>query len=107
MDARILDYMQRYKFKKVVICNDTDTGLRAVIAIHSTALGPATGGLRMWTYAKEEDAIFDAMRSLFEDRKILERNFQNQWSRGAFYRANLGTFWERAVRRVRRVAGIK
>ena len=62
MDARILDYMQRYKFKKVVICNDTDTGLRAVIAIHSTALGPATGGLRMWTYAKEEDAIFDAMR---------------------------------------------
>ncbi|MUH49756.1 MAG: leucine dehydrogenase [Actinobacteria bacterium] len=54
--------MQRYKFKKVVICNDTDTGLRAVIAIHSTALGPATGGLRMWTYAKEEDAIFDAMR---------------------------------------------
>lgn len=62
MDARILDYMQRYKFKKVVMCNDTDTGLRAVIAIHSTALGPATGGLRMWTYANEQDAIFDAMR---------------------------------------------
>jgi leucine dehydrogenase len=62
MDARVLDYMQRYRFKKVVICNDTDTGLRAVIAIHSTALGPATGGLRMWTYAREEDAIFDAMR---------------------------------------------
>lgn len=62
MDARILDYMQRYRFKKVVICNDTDTGLRAVIAIHSTALGPATGGLRMWTYEREEDAIFDALR---------------------------------------------
>lgn len=62
MDARILDYMQRHKFKKVVICNDTDSGLRAVIAIHSTALGPATGGLRMWTYANEQDAIFDAMR---------------------------------------------
>ncbi len=62
MDARILDYMQRYRFKKLVICNDTDTGLRAVIAIHSTALGPATGGLRMWTYANEEDAIFDALR---------------------------------------------
>jgi leucine dehydrogenase len=62
MDARILDYMQRHRFKKVVICNDTDTGLRAVIAIHSTALGPATGGLRMWTYEREEDAIFDAMR---------------------------------------------
>jgi leucine dehydrogenase len=62
MDARILDYMQRYRFKKLVICNDTDTGLRAVIAIHSTALGPATGGLRMWTYDREEDAIFDALR---------------------------------------------
>ncbi|MCU1394082.1 MAG: Glu/Leu/Phe/Val dehydrogenase dimerization region [Ilumatobacteraceae bacterium] len=62
MDARILDYMQQYKFKKIVICNDTDSGLRAVIAIHSTHLGPATGGLRMWTYEREEDAIFDAMR---------------------------------------------
>lgn len=62
MDARILDYMQQYKFKKLVICNDTDSGLRAVIAIHSTRLGPATGGLRMWTYDREEDAIFDALR---------------------------------------------
>ncbi len=62
MDARILDYMQKYKFKKLVICNDTDSGLRAVIAIHSTRLGPATGGLRMWTYEREEDAIFDALR---------------------------------------------
>ncbi len=62
MDARILDYMQQHKFKKVVMCNDSDSGLRAVIAIHSTALGPATGGLRMWTYANEQDAIFDAMR---------------------------------------------
>ena len=62
MDARILDYMQLHRFKKVVICNDTDSGLRAVIAIHSTALGPATGGLRMWTYASENDAIFDALR---------------------------------------------
>ena len=48
--------------RSCVLCNDTDTGLRAVIAIHSTALGPATGGLRMWTYASEEDAIFDALR---------------------------------------------
>lgn len=62
MDARILDYMQRYKFKKLLLCNDTDSGLRSVIAIHSTALGPATGGLRMWTYEREEDAIFDALR---------------------------------------------
>lgn len=62
MAATIFDYLRRYKFKKVVLCNDTDIGLRAVIAIHSTALGPAAGGLRMWTYASEEEAIMDALR---------------------------------------------
>ncbi len=62
MSAPVLDYLQRYRFKKLLLCNDTATGLRAVIAIHSTALGPATGGLRMWTYASEQDAIFDALR---------------------------------------------
>lgn len=62
MDAPVLDYMQRHRFKKLLVCNDTDTGLRAVVAIHSTALGPATGGLRMWTYASENDAIMDALR---------------------------------------------
>ena len=62
MTAPIFDYLKRYRFKKVVLCNDTDIGLRAVIAIHSTALGPATGGLRMWTYSSEEEAIMDALR---------------------------------------------
>lgn len=62
MDAPILDYMQRYNFKKLVLLNDSKSGLRGVIAIHSTALGPATGGLRMWTYDSEQDAIMDALR---------------------------------------------
>jgi leucine dehydrogenase len=62
MDAPILDYMRKYNFKKVVLLNDANTGLRGVIAIHSTALGPAGGGLRMWTYPSEQDAILDAMR---------------------------------------------
>jgi leucine dehydrogenase len=62
MDAPILDYLRQHRFKKLQLCNDTATGLRAVIAIHSTALGPATGGLRMWTYASESDAIMDALR---------------------------------------------
>ena len=60
--AKILDYMRRYDYKKVVLCNDSTSGLRAVIAIHSTHLGPATGGLRMWPYATDEEAIFDALR---------------------------------------------
>jgi leucine dehydrogenase len=58
----VFDYLQRYKFKKVLLCNDTEIGLRAIIAIHSTTLGPAMGGLRMWTYAAEQDAIMDALR---------------------------------------------
>jgi leucine dehydrogenase len=48
--------------KKVLLCHDPDSGLRAVIAIHSTALGPATGGTRMWTYDPDGAAITDALR---------------------------------------------
>jgi leucine dehydrogenase len=62
MSAKVMDYMRRYDYKKVVMCNDSQSGLRAVIAIHSTQLGPATGGLRMWPYATDEEAIFDALR---------------------------------------------
>ena len=62
MDAPILEYMREHGFKKLQLCNDSATGLRAVIAIHSTALGPAAGGLRMWTYRTEADAIMDALR---------------------------------------------
>ena len=62
MSARIFDYMRRYDYRKLVMCNDASSGLRAIIAIHSTSLGPATGGLRMWPYASEEEAIFDALR---------------------------------------------
>ncbi len=62
MDLDVFDYLQTYRFKKVVLCNDSDSGLRAVIAIHSTALGPATGGLRMWTYDSDGAAVLDALR---------------------------------------------
>lgn len=54
--------MAKHGHKKLVLCNDLSTGLKAVIAIHSTDLGPATGGLRMWPYATEEEAILDALR---------------------------------------------
>lgn len=42
--------------------SDTRTGLKAIIAIHSTALGPAAGGCRMWQYSNEADATRDALR---------------------------------------------
>jgi leucine dehydrogenase len=62
MKGYIFDYLTKYDFRKVVLCQNRDVGLRAVIAIHSTALGPATGGLRMWAYDSEEDAVMDALR---------------------------------------------
>ena len=44
------------------MCQDKESGLKAIIAIHDTTLGPALGGCRMWTYASEEQAIEDALR---------------------------------------------
>jgi len=49
-------------FEQIVFCNDNEVGLRAIIAIHSTRLGPATGGCRMWDYATETEALTDVLR---------------------------------------------
>src|SRR5580704_9385565 len=46
----------------VAFFDDKASGLRAIIAIHSTALGPACGGTRMFKYATTEDALTDALR---------------------------------------------
>lgn len=48
--------------EQVMFCSDPASGLKAIIAVHSTALGPAVGGTRMWDYASEEDAIRDVLR---------------------------------------------
>ena len=48
--------------ERVLFCSDKDSGLRAIIAVHSTVLGPGAGGCRMWQYASEEDAISDVLR---------------------------------------------
>ncbi|WP_107094995.1 Leu/Phe/Val dehydrogenase [Streptomyces chattanoogensis] len=47
--------------EQVVLCQDRGSGLKAVIAIHSTALGPALGGTRFHAYASEEEAVQDAL----------------------------------------------
>jgi valine dehydrogenase (NAD+) len=47
--------------EQVVFCQDTQTGLRAIIAIYSTALGPALGGTRFYPYAAEDDALSDVL----------------------------------------------
>ena len=47
--------------EQVVFCHDEPTGLRAIIAIHSTALGPALGGTRFYPYASEAEALADVL----------------------------------------------
>lgn len=51
-----------YGHEKVVYCNVPEVGLKAIIGIHSTAMGPAVGGCRMRAYEREEDALFDVLR---------------------------------------------
>ncbi|MBD1372994.1 Glu/Leu/Phe/Val dehydrogenase [Hazenella sp. IB182357] len=58
----IFDYMEKYDYEQLVMCQDKNSGLKAIIAIHDTTLGPALGGTRMWTYKSEEEAIEDALR---------------------------------------------
>ncbi|MDT8321539.1 MAG: Glu/Leu/Phe/Val dehydrogenase dimerization domain-containing protein [Xanthomonadales bacterium] len=48
--------------EQVIFCHNRDVGLRAIIAIHDTTLGPALGGTRMWPYNTEEEALRDVLR---------------------------------------------
>lgn len=48
--------------EQVVFCHDKDTGLKAIIGVHNTVLGPALGGTRMWNYTNEWEALNDVLR---------------------------------------------
>lgn len=48
--------------EQLVFCSDAETGLKAIIAVHSTALGPAVGGCRLWNYESDEAAVNDVLR---------------------------------------------
>ncbi len=48
--------------EQIVFCNDQETGLKAIIGIHNTTLGPALGGTRMWQYNNEWEALNDVLR---------------------------------------------
>lgn len=58
----MFQYLEKYDYEQVVFCQDKQSGLKAIIAIHDTTLGPALGGTRMWMYPSEEAAIEDALR---------------------------------------------
>ena len=58
----VFDHSGFTAHEQVVFCHDDEAGLRAIIAIHSTRLGPAAGGVRMWPYGSEDEALTDALR---------------------------------------------
>ena len=58
----IFSRLSEYDHEQVMICQDKNTGLHAIIAIHNTVLGPGLGGTRMWQYANDLDALTDALR---------------------------------------------
>jgi leucine dehydrogenase len=58
----IFQRIQPEGFEQVVFCQDSSVGLKAIISLHSLALGPAAGGCRVWNYATEEEALNDVLR---------------------------------------------
>ncbi|HVB72223.1 MAG TPA: Glu/Leu/Phe/Val dehydrogenase dimerization domain-containing protein [Ktedonobacteraceae bacterium] len=62
MESLIFDRMASYDYENLFFCQEKTLGLRAIIAIHNTTLGPAAGGIRVWPYTSEAEAIEDALR---------------------------------------------
>ena len=58
----IIEKVTNTDHERVLFARDTASGYRGIIAIHSTALGPAVGGTRFWNYATDEEALIDALR---------------------------------------------
>ncbi|MCP4460060.1 MAG: Glu/Leu/Phe/Val dehydrogenase [Cytophagales bacterium] len=60
--STLFDSMSNMDHEQLVFCHDKATGLKAIVGIHNTVLGPAMGGTRMWNYATEEEAVKDVLR---------------------------------------------
>ena len=58
----VFDRIAADGYEQIVFCHDSASGLRAIIAIHSTRLGPGLGGTRFHPYATEDDALVDVLR---------------------------------------------
>ena len=58
----IFETLAQTGHEQVVFCHNKDVGLKAIIAIHNTVLGPALGGTRMWAYKTEQEALNDVLR---------------------------------------------
>lgn len=62
VELNVLKDMNAMGHEQVVFCQDEATGLKAIIGIHNTVLGPALGGTRMWHYASDAEALEDVLR---------------------------------------------
>ena len=60
--SNLFQMIKNMGHEQVVFCHDKETGLKAIIAIHNTVLGPALGGTRMWHYEDESLALQDVLR---------------------------------------------
>lgn len=60
--TNIFEQIQIEGHEQLLVCSDSASGLRALIAIHNTNLGPALGGCRMWPYASFDEALSDVLR---------------------------------------------
>ncbi|MDQ3072032.1 MAG: leucine dehydrogenase [Bacteroidota bacterium] len=58
----LFEKLTEHDYEQVVFCQDKFTGLKAIIAIHNTTLGPGLGGTRMYDYKSDNEAIVDALR---------------------------------------------
>ncbi|MCF7803693.1 MAG: leucine dehydrogenase [Candidatus Marinimicrobia bacterium] len=58
----IFSEIENRDHEQIVFCSDKEAGLRAIISIHDTTLGPSLGGCRMWNYNNEEEALRDVLR---------------------------------------------
>ncbi len=58
----LFETIDKTEHEEIIYCHNKDAGLKAIIAIHNTTLGPALGGLRMYPYATEEQALTDVLR---------------------------------------------
>ncbi len=60
--SMVFENISSYGHEEIVYCSDINTGLKAIIAIHNTTIGPALGGCRMWNYNSEKEALDDVLR---------------------------------------------
>ncbi|MDB5283906.1 MAG: leucine dehydrogenase [Bacteroidota bacterium] len=61
-EAKVFEMMEPMEHEQVMFFYDKPTGLKGIIAVHNTVLGPSLGGCRIWEYANESDALWDVLR---------------------------------------------